>query len=143
MDIDAILAAFAAACPGQAFEAQQLPVEETVVAVPATCLLDLVGLLRDTFDIHHLSAITGQDRGEALELLYHFWAGRGLTLRVTLPYDAPRISTLAETLPGAIFYEREILEMLGVTFEGLPDPRPLLLPEDWDGSAPLRVTEET
>jgi NADH-quinone oxidoreductase subunit C len=31
-----------------------------------------------------------------------------------------------------------VAEMLGVTFEGHPDPRPLLLPDDWEGGAPLR-----
>ena len=36
------------------------------------------------------------------------------------------------------FHEREVFEMLGVYFEGHPDNRRLLLPEDWADLPPLR-----
>ena len=40
------------------------------------------------------------------------------------------------------FYEREVAEMLGVTFDGHPDPGLFLLPDDWEGGAPLRKDYE-
>lgn len=139
MEVTAILEAFAEACPGETFEAHTIPVAETVVAVPAACLQEVVSVLDSTFSISHLSTITGQDRGEALELLYHFWSGaRGLTLRVTLPRDAARVISLTELIPGASFYEREIAEMLDVSFAGHPHLEHFLLPEDWEEGAPLR-----
>ena len=49
-----------------------------------------------------------------------------------------RIASVTDLIPGASFYEREIGEMLHLTFDGHPDPRPLLLPDDWNGDAPLR-----
>ena len=71
-------------------------------------------------------------------MLYHLWHGRGLTLRAVLPQDGAHIATLTDLIPGATFYEQEVSEMLGVTFDGHPDPSTLLLPDDWDGEPPLR-----
>ena len=34
-------------------------------------------------------------------------------------------------IPGAILYEREIQDMFGIVVEDIPDPRRLLLPDDW------------
>src|SRR3989304_5657959 len=44
----------------------------------------------------------------------------------------------AESVTGVEFHERECFEMLGVFFEGHPDNRRLLLPEDWADLPPLR-----
>jgi NADH-quinone oxidoreductase subunit C len=55
-----------------------------------------------------------------------------------MPCDDARIASITDLVPGASFYEREVSEMLHVTFEGHPDPRPMLLPDDWNGDAPLR-----
>jgi len=137
IETKALLEAFGEACPGRTFEARTMPVDETVIEVPAACLEDVVDVLRSTFSVHHLSTITGQDRGTELELLYHFWHERGVTLRVTLPREDARLGTLTNAIPGADFYEREVAEMLGVTFEGHPGPEHLLLPEDWESEPPL------
>jgi NADH-quinone oxidoreductase subunit C len=40
--------------------------------------------------------------------------------------------------PGAEYHERETFEMLGVKFDGHPDMRGILLPEDWNDIPPLR-----
>ena len=96
-------------------------------------------LLVERFDLRHLSTITGQDTASEIELLYHFWDRQGLTLRTLLPGQEPHIATVTDLIPGASFYEREVSEMLHVTFDGHPDPRPLLLPDDWNGEAPLRT----
>ena len=101
-------------------------------------------MLVESFDLRHLSTITGQDTGSEIELLYHFWDGEGLTFRTSLPREDPHIVTLIDLIPGAAFYEREVSEMLGVTFDGQPDLRSLLLPDDWDEEPPMikgQVTE--
>lgn len=138
MQIDALIGALEEACPGHTFEAQTLPLDETILAVPPDCLLQVVTILVDRFGVHHLSTITGQGLDSEIELLYHFLHGRGLTLRVRLPDEDPVIESVTDRIPGATFYEREVAEMLGVVFEGHPDPRPLLLPDDWDEEPPLR-----
>ena len=138
MNVDLILQALQETFPAETIEEQAVPIGETFVALPVGCINPAVRLLIERFDLRHLSTITGQDTGSAIELLYHFWDGTGLTLRTSLPREEPHIATLTDLIPGAAFYEREVSEMLGVTFDGHPDPRALLLPDDWDGEPPLR-----
>ena len=138
MNIDPILEALRETFPVETIEAQAAPIDETFVALPPECIHPAAQVLVERFDLRHLSTITGQDTGSEIELLYHFWDGGGLTLRTSLPREEPHIATLTDLIPGAAFYEREVCEMLGVTFDGHPDPRALLLPDDWDGEPPLR-----
>jgi len=138
MNNDAILQSFRDAFPDLDLEITSLPVDEHVIALPADRVHAAVAILVEQFGIYHLSTITGQDRDENLELFYHFWQGHGLTLRTSLPYDAPVIPTVTDLIPGATFYEREVCEMLDVTFEGHANLEPLFLPDNWEGGAPLR-----
>jgi len=138
MNVDLILEALRKTFPAETIEVRAMPVNETFVTLPPACIRPAAQVLVEQLNLRHLSAITGQDTGSEIELLYHFWDGRGLTLRASLPREEPHIATLTDLIPGAAFYEREVCEMLGVTFEGHPDPRALLLPDDWDGEAPLR-----
>ena len=137
MNLDRVLEALRAACPSADLEVQRVPVDECFVTLPPTCFCDAVATLLE-LDVYHLSTITGQDLDGEIVLLYHFWEGSGLTLRTSVPRDEAHIASVTGLIPGASFYEREIAEMLHVTFDGHPDPRPLLLPDDWNGEAPLR-----
>ena len=95
-------------------------------------------------DCGYLSAITGLDLGvEAgyMEALYHFCDAAAVTsLRVRLSREGqPEIDSVADQIPVASFYERELSEMLGVTVVGTPDPTHLFLPDDWpEGVFPNR-----
>ena len=51
------------------------------------------------------------------------------------------VATVTDIWVGASWPERELMEMYGVTVEGHPDPRNLLLPEGWKGY-PLRKEYE-
>ncbi len=102
-------------------------------------------LLRLGFD--HVKAVTAIDRpGEGIiEVVYHAssYGNPGLTgiiaeLRTSVPRDDPRVPTLTEIWPSALYQEREQWEMLGVIFEGHPELERLLLPEDFGGPPPLR-----
>jgi NADH:ubiquinone oxidoreductase subunit C len=134
-----ILATLQAAFPDDRFAVEGKPVDDTFLILAAEKVHPVVALLMDKFDIYHLSTITGDDIGNGVRLLYHFWSGYGITLSTLLPYDALSIPTLIDLIPGAAFYEREIQEMLGVAFEGLDTPGPLFLSDDWeDGDGPVR-----
>ncbi len=137
MDIDAVTEALRQRCPDHDIQPQSAPIADIFIVLPPDCVHEAVVLLMERFDFYHLSTITGQDTEESIELLYHFWKGDGLTLRTRLPRKDPCIATLTDVIPGAAFYEREIWEMLGVTFEGHPDLSLFLLPEDWDSAPPL------
>jgi NADH-quinone oxidoreductase subunit C len=60
-----------------------------------------------------------------------------ITVKARVPLDAPRIPTVTHDWPTANFQERETFDMFGVIFEGHPDLRRILLPEDYEGH-PLR-----
>jgi NADH-quinone oxidoreductase subunit C len=61
------------------------------------------------------------------------------SLKVEVPVKQPVLPTITSIIPGAILYEREVHELLGVVFSGHPNLSPLILPEDWpDGVYPLR-----
>ena len=138
MNVAQILEAIKAVCPSEQVEGYTVPVDETFIALPSASIRQAVQILLDQAGVYHLSTITGQDIDGRIELLYHFWDRHGLTLRTSLPRECARIATLIDLIPGAAYYEREIVEMLDVTFEGHPDPRSLLLPDDWNGDPPLR-----
>lgn len=58
-------------------------------------------------------------------------------LRVRLAGDDPVIDSLVPVWPGANWLEREIFDLMGIRFNGHPDLRRILLPDDWEGH-PLR-----
>ncbi|MBN2303971.1 MAG: NADH-quinone oxidoreductase subunit C [Anaerolineae bacterium] len=106
---------------------------------------DLLAAVTALRDAHwgYLSTITGVDLGvEAgeFELLYHFCAGAAiLTLRVRIPRDQPVVTSIYSVIPSVSFYERELIEMFGITIEGTPNTDRLFLPDDWpQGVYPMR-----
>jgi NADH:ubiquinone oxidoreductase subunit C len=75
-----------------------------------------------------------------IEALYHFNnMDATVTFRVLLHYNKAVLPTLCNLIPSATLYERELIEMFGVTVTGTPSTEKLLLPDDWpDGVYPLR-----
>ena len=103
-------------------------------------LVEACQSIRDRLGITHLSTVTGLDIGERFEVLYHL-ATRDLvlTLRVPTERNHPVLPTILAVYPAAVFYEREVHDLLGIHFEGHPDLRPLVLPDGWpEGIYPLR-----
>lgn len=103
-------------------------------------LLETVKCLRHDLGFTHLSTISGVDLGQTFEILYHFANNHcSFTVRTEIPRDNPQLPSICEFIPGAILYERELQDMFGITVLNIPDPRPLLLPDDWPpGNYPLR-----
>lgn len=64
-----------------------------------------------------------------------------LAIKCLLPKAAPSLPTSAVVYRAAQWHERECAEMFGITFTGHPDPRNILLPEDWLGH-PMRKDYE-
>ncbi len=113
--------------------------------IGAAHLRKVVAMLLEQLGELHLSAITAQQRQESpesIELLYHFWHGRGFTLKMLLPMQNPQTDSILDVLPAVDFYEREAAEMYGVIFSGRTETPPLLLPKDWQQQPPMRMSEE-
>jgi NADH-quinone oxidoreductase subunit C len=56
-----------------------------------------------------------------------------LNVRTRVGVDVPRVPTVVDIHPTADFQEREIYDMFGVVFDGHPDMRRILMPEDYEG----------
>lgn len=86
---------------------------------------------------------SGTDLRSQFEILYHFTIEEInllISLRVKLPKEKPQIDSLAPVFEAANWIEREMTELLGISFKGHPDMRKLLLPDEWpEGLYPLRA----
>ena len=56
-----------------------------------------------------------------------------VSVKARLPIDAARIASVCSIWPGADWPEREVYDMFGVEFDGHPDLRRILMPEDYEG----------
>lgn len=111
------------------------------VVIRRDAFLEVCKFLKDSgFD--HLSLISGVDMPTENRILmvYHFWSytsKQDFVVNVWLDRDNPVIPSLYDLWKVAGWMERETYDLVGVTFEGLPDHRRILLPEGWKGH-PLR-----
>jgi len=102
----------------------------------------VASFIKETLGFDHPSAVTGVDypARKEFEVIYHVWSISSkilMALKTAIPKDAPRLSTLTPVWEGVNYHERETREMLGIEFEGHPNPSGILLPEGWDKSPPL------
>ena len=56
-----------------------------------------------------------------------------LTVKLRVPLSDPVVPSVTPTWPTADHQEREIYDMFGVVFQGHPDLRRILMPEDYEG----------
>jgi len=74
------------------------------------------------------------------QLSYHILSHKykeRIRLRVMVSGDEPAIESITAVWAGANYYEREVFDLFGVRFEGHPNLRRIMMPEDWVGH-PLR-----
>ncbi|HVQ01306.1 MAG TPA: NADH-quinone oxidoreductase subunit C [Candidatus Thermoplasmatota archaeon] len=109
------------------------------VSIPRSDLTRTISIIASELGVQHLSTITALDTGNAFEVMYHFLVdGIVVTVRTTTPRDDPTLDSIVSIFPGAVLYEREFHDLLGIVPNGHPDLRRLVLPEDWVGGYPLR-----
>jgi NADH:ubiquinone oxidoreductase subunit C len=116
----------------------QLRKGQTMVEIGQEHLKDFISRLVNEASVHHLSTITGLDLNENIEIIYHF-SRDNVTIHVKtlVPKTQPTAISIVDMIPGAILYEMEIHDMLGVTFIGNPRmDKKLLLPDNWPADLP-------
>ena len=92
--------------------------------------------------LDYLECITGVDYPDQhkIHVVYHLYSYKKrhrVVIKVLLDREDPALPTLVNVWSAANWQERECFDLLGVLFEGHPDLRRLLLPDDWEGH-PLR-----
>ena len=104
--------------------------------------------LRDTkgLEFDWLECLTGVDYPDdkKIVVVYHLYSyvrKHRVVLKAYLDREDPAMPTLVNVWSAANWQERECFDLLGVLFEGHPDLRRLLLPDDWEGY-PLRKDYE-
>ena len=116
---------------------------------------EVAEFLRDVLNFDHAESVSGVDypQDKEIEVVYHLGSytdsslSRQILVLATRAQreenpipgnDATKLPSLREIFYSVEFHEREIFEMFGVYFQGHPDNRRLLLPEDWADLPPLR-----
>jgi len=116
---------------------------ETTIVVPRELLRVTAEHCRAHLLFNFLSDATSVDRFPVeprFELNYHLVSIPNKTkirLRTRVSGADPVVDSLVPVWPGAGWLEREIFDLMGIRFNGHPDLRRILLPDDWEGY-PLR-----
>ena len=77
------------------------------------------------------------DRLAVVYDLYSYELRHSFAVKVFCPRSDPHVCTVVDLWPAADWHEREAYDLFGIIFDGHPDLRRILLPEDWVGH-PLR-----
>ena len=87
-----------------------------------------------------ITAITGLDLGANLGVIFHVHTEKGFFgLRAEVPKEKPRLQTITDIIPGALFHELEVSDLFGIMFDGNELKGHFLLSENWpEGIFPLR-----
>ncbi len=118
--------------------------DEAHVFVQPEQIVDALTALRDKYEFTLLSAMTAVDYCPQEEPRFHVIyqltsVTENLLVQVRVPVTAsrPEVPTVSAVFASANWREREIWDMFGIHFDGHPDPRRILMPDDWEGH-PLR-----
>ena len=109
-------------------------------------ILNIFRYLHDDPDLFfdYLVDVCGADylgkKEKRFEVVYHLYSIKhrhALRVKAEVAADKPSIDSVVGIWAGANWHEREAYDMYGIVFNGHPDLRRILLPEDWEGY-PLR-----
>lgn len=113
------------------------------LTVPAAKIAEILSFGKADADLAFdcLSNLTGTDAPpDHLEVVYHLFSygkRHSLTLKARVPRSNPHLPSADKVYQTANWQEREAFDLLGMIFDGHPDLRRIMLPDDWVGH-PLR-----
>ena len=141
MTRDEILKALQEKFSGKVFEAD--PDNPDGIRIHPPDLPEVAAFLKTepSLNFNYLFFISAIDRLESLEALHHLYSmgeGHHVIIKTSLDRKTPVLDSLTSLWPGAEWHEREVYDLFGVRFNGHPDLRRILLPEDWEGHPMLR-----
>jgi NADH-quinone oxidoreductase subunit C len=144
-DSSALVASLQKEIPGATFEAAPSVDLQTTIYASRDDVPAVARALCDRPEWRYtllveLTAVDYHPREPRFELVYLLVSlehRHRLRLKVRLQGNDARVPTVTGVWPAANWLEREVWDLFGIVFDGHPDPRRLLMPEDWDGF-PLR-----
>jgi NADH-quinone oxidoreductase subunit C len=167
MDANTLIALLLEEVPGAQIESVPSVDLQMTIYVSREDVAALARVLRDrpALAFSLLAEITAVDfwprepRFEVVYILVSIANRLRLRMKARLPGTDPHVATVIGVWPAANWLEREVWDLFGISFDGHPDPRRLLMPEDWEGyplrkdypvqikmtprtAEPLQVTEE-
>ncbi len=128
---------------------------QPMLQVPVEQLVNVCSYLYEDerlfFD--YLACLTGIDNGPekgTMEVVYHLTSipyEYNIALKVVITRQAndgqfPVVPTVSHIWKTANWHEREVFDLLGIQFDGHPDLRRILLPNDWQGHPLLKDYQE-
>jgi NADH-quinone oxidoreductase subunit C len=127
---------------GQSVVSSEIKEDELIVTIDPAIVAEVMKWFKNeracSFD--YVRCLCGVDYPEHITIVYHLFATTTrskLTVKAEVPKNRPVLASVTGVWTGADWHEREAAEMFGLTFEGHPDPRKLLLTDDND-DMPLR-----
>ncbi len=125
--------------PEEAFGEVSVRVDRDRIVEACTHLRDTekFDLLADLSVVDYLDVRVPEHRFLVAYHLYSLSRNLRLRLRVFLPDGDETVPSVAGVWPTADWHEREAFDFFGIRFEGHPDLRRILMPDDWEGH-PLR-----
>lgn len=133
---------------GESLELTEAEVGQSWIQVPAHGIKEVSKFLRDDPELcfNTLMCLSGvhYSNENKLGVTYHLHSttkNRTLVLKVNVPEDDPRVQSVESVWKTADWHEREAYDLVGVVFEGHPNLKRILTPQDWKGH-PLRKDYE-
>ena len=116
--------------------------DEFTIRVKKDSIVDICSYLKKEFRFNLLSDLCGvhyPDKDDKFEVVYHIFSidtKERLRLKVGLK-EGEKVRTVIPVWGTANWHEREAFDLLGIVFEGHPNLKRILLPDEWEGH-PLR-----
>lgn len=128
-------------------KAEYLRERRLKITVSPDQIVDLAKFVKEELGFDYLSSVSGTDwiAKKYFEIIYFVETAtrKGfedfvIMISERISRESPSVPSLIQVWPAAEYHERETREMLGINFEGHPNLKKLLLPEDWNDLPPLR-----
>ena len=116
--------------------------DELTITVPREDIRAACEILRQAAYnfFEDMTAVDWYPASPRFQLSYHLLSHalkERIRLRVLVEGTDPSVDSITSVWPAANFYEREVFDLFGVRFDGHPDLRRIMMPDDWKGH-PLR-----
>ena len=115
---------------------------ELSLTVPSENIVEAMQAIKDAgYNAYEdMTAVDWLPSDPRFQLTYHILSHamkQRVRIKTWVSEADPAVESITSVFPGANFYEREVFDLFGIRFEGHPNLRRIMMPEEWVGH-PLR-----